>query len=66
MFYIFDLGDNALNRRLVIVWGQIAKILAALAFKYFLWSHALTAVITMNISHDLACLFMDGSKDYLI
>lgn len=55
-----------LNRRLVIGWGQIAKILAALAFKYFLWSRALTAVITISSSHDPTCLFKDGSKDYLI
>lgn len=50
----------------MIGWEQIAKILAVLAFKYFLWSHALTAVIIMSISPDLACSFMDGSKDDLI
>lgn len=66
MFYIFDSGGNALHRRLMIGWGQIATILAALASKCFLWSHALTAVIIMSISHDLACSFMDGSKDYHI
>lgn len=31
MFYIFDSGGNALHRKLVIGWGQIAEILAALA-----------------------------------